>query len=51
MVSWRSKLGAFLQRWRNARRDQRRIDDAIADQRMAEELDTAHINRFPPRHP
>ncbi|MGC4109625.1 MAG: hypothetical protein QM747_04200 [Nocardioides sp.] len=50
MASWRSKLGAFLQRWRNLRRERRRIDDALADQRMADELDRAPANRFPPGH-
>jgi hypothetical protein len=50
MRTWRERIAGLLRQWRVARGERRRIDDQLADQHAAEELDRGPATRFPPHH-
>jgi flagellar biosynthesis chaperone FliJ len=48
MDSLRTRVSGFFRKWQRAREEARRTNDARRDQRAADELDQAKVNRFPP---
>jgi len=44
----KGRLTGFLRKWRLARYEAKRADNERRDQRAADELDRAKVNRFPP---
>jgi len=48
MDAWRTKVSGFFRKWHQARYEAKRANNQRRDQRAADELDRAKVNRFPP---